>query len=360
MASYPAKDFGCHFTHKAILQIISLRVFVYKQLIWRRRIFMPTLLELVNGKNYFTANRVIGKILGNNTAIFLNELVDVYDLFNKQEQLVNKEGSDGWFYWSSQKVQERTNLSPYQQRSCIKKLIYEQIIKYHICPYTSQRYFYIDKAYLCVLISKDEKRDKIIQKSVGDSSSSRPRLKSLKTGGLSSFTPIMDKEPISMNLDHEPEKDNVSHAATQKKYKTLDPAKRYRLDEQQAETLKWLQSLGLAVQIQTLCYWAKTYSFERLSDVYRETCRRRPENFGKYINKLLTTKAIVRTPDAAECAKVAEDYKAATNWFALKIGSKYVTFDLGKSKEEIPLAQKPEDFLRQLIEKHKLITTNRY
>lgn len=321
---------------------------------------MPTLLETVNGKDYFTANRTIGKILGNNVAIFLNELLDKYDYFSENNSLVSKDGHEGWFYLSNQKVTERTNLSRYQQQSCIKKLIHEQIIKYLICPYTSQRYFYIDKSYLCVLLAKDEKRDRLFQKSQGDVSSLSGGCKFVKGGGVSSSHPIMDKESRSMNPDDESKKDNVSHAAPQKKYKTLDPVKRYRLDEQQAETLKWLKDRCLQVDDGTLCHWAKTYSLERLMDVHRETCRRRPKNFAGYMNNLLMSDAIVRTPDAEECAKFAEEFKAANNWVALKIGSKYVTFDFGRSKEEISLKQKPETFARQLMEKYKILQTNRY
>jgi hypothetical protein len=170
----------------------------------------------------------------------------------------------------------------------------------------------------------------------------------------------MDKESISKNPDHESKKDNVSHAAIKKKYKTLDPVKRYGLDEQQAETYRWLKDKRLQTDDGTLCYWAKKYSQERLENIYRETCRRRPENFSAYMGSLLLNNATVREDAAEECAKFAEDFKASNGWFALKIGTNFVSFDLGRSKEEISLKQKPESFARQLIEKYNLIKNNRY
>lgn len=325
---------------------------------------MPKLLDLLNGKNYFTVNREVGRLLGNNTAIFLGELLDKYDYFSENSQLCSRKDLDGWFYLSADKVTERTNLSRYQQQTCIKKLIKEGIISYTICPFTSQRYFFVNKPGLCVLLAKDESRDKLFKESTphvkidnGGSSLSRQGA-SYSQQGSSNSPPIKDKETRVKNPEEK--KDIVSQIALQSKYKTLNVAKRFGAHGQSEQTFLWLKDKGLQTDDGTLCYWAKTYSLERLSDVYRETCRRTPANYGAYMRTLLNKEAVISFVDPTECAQFAIDFKNANNWASLKIGKNYVTFDYGRSKEEISLRQTPENFGRQLVEKYQQIKQNRY
>jgi hypothetical protein len=311
---------------------------------------MQSLHQLVNGSNYFTGNRSIAKLLGNDTAIFLSELLDKYDFYEQQKKLVNKNDLDGWFFISNRDMTERTNLSRYRQQICIKKLIYEQVIRYYIDPGNSFRYFYIDKAALCVLLAKDEKRDKELDK-----------LENKFGGGVNPHKGDVNSSQHRKPRSETPKgiKDIVLPKRASFKTKTPEqPTKKFKLDAQQIEVFNCLKDLMPNENEGTLCYWAKTYSFERLMEVHRDACRLPRTNFGGYMNALLKRNAFVRSDDAVECAKFAEDFKAAHGWGDLKITTNFVSFNLGSSTVDIPLRQKPETFATQLMEKYK--STIRY
>jgi len=76
------------------------------------------LFKLLNGNNYLTFNREMAREIGINASIFLSELLDKFEYFQKQGVL--KE--DGWFYLTIESAEERTTLGRDAQDGAIKKL----------------------------------------------------------------------------------------------------------------------------------------------------------------------------------------------------------------------------------------------
>jgi len=128
--------------------------------------------------------------------------------------------------------------------------------------------------------------------------------------------------------------------------------KKFRLNESQLVTLKFLQSLDLDTGDPTLRWWSKNYSIERLKLVYAEAVKRKPRSIGAYINKLLKKDAVVTVGRVEENRKFSEEYKKSNNWRALEIKQKYALIHVDNTTIEIDFNMPTSDFIIYLMSKH--------
>lgn len=134
---------------------------------------------------------------------------------------------------------------------------------------------------------------------------------------------------------------------------TLDAKRRWKLTDEQWEHVEYLKKEGVDSDDKTLCYWAKTYSFERLYDVLQAAKSKPRKSLGAFMNKLLKDEAILENSTVKSNAEFAKDYADSHGWNQLKIGKKYVTIDFGRDTLEISLNLPCSDFIRMLMEKHE-------
>lgn len=99
-----------------------------------------SLLSLIASDNYIPVNRNLIKAFGLEEAIILGELCSQYNLWEKEDKLV-----DDMFYCTVDKLEEKTTLSEYQQRKAIRNLENKGVIRTELKGIPATRYFYIDE-----------------------------------------------------------------------------------------------------------------------------------------------------------------------------------------------------------------------
>lgn len=129
----------------------------------------------------------------------------------------------------------------------------------------------------------------------------------------------------------------------------VPPIRRWKLDEEQAVAFEWLKSEKINTDENILCYWAKTYTIERLIDVVdyaRKTCK---TNLGGLINSLLYNKTQIPDRVSEQNRSFIKDFIKTNIWKAVTILERYVKIALKSgSDEEIPYNLEPEDFRRKI------------
>lgn len=135
------------------------------------------------------------------------------------------------------------------------------------------------------------------------------------------------------------------------KGKTLDIAKRFKLTDSQIEAFEYLKGKKIDSDDETLCYWAKSFSLERLIDVYEETKIQgdKVKSIGKYMRKLLKCNANVSKSHAIANKEFAEFYIQMHKIGNMKILKKYVKIYSGASIIELEFTMPKDDFQRSLI-----------
>ena len=114
-----------------------------------------SLLNLVASDNYIPVNIDLIRLFGLEEAIILGELCSQYNLWEKEDRLI-----DGMFYCTVNKLEERTTLSEYQQRTAIKNLESKGVIKTELKGIPATRYFYIDENKLFNFLSTSSRKIK--------------------------------------------------------------------------------------------------------------------------------------------------------------------------------------------------------
>lgn len=117
-------------------------------------------------------------------------------------------------------------------------------------------------------------------------------------------------------------------------------------DESRA-VLDWLKKKGIDTSEATLSYWSRTYSLERLDEVYREAIARKPRSIGAYMQMLLKGKKIVCTGRIAVNVEFLRCTQDMYNLTDLKIYKKYAIL----GAHEINLDMDPTEFARYLMQK---------
>jgi hypothetical protein len=139
---------------------------------------------------------------------------------------------------------------------------------------------------------------------------------------------------------------------------------RFKLGAEQAETYHWLKTQNLNCDDNTLNYWARTYSYERLRNVIQYVQTKQSKgwiirNIGGWIQNALKKDITVinSTTELNKC--VAKEFSLTHKWFELKFYELYIR-DLF-TNEEVSLAINPNDFkyaLQGMYRRNSLKKTN--
>ena len=96
-------------------------------------------LQLIASSSFLTVNMAIAKRVGNDAAILLAELASSQVYFESNGML-----TDGMFFETVELIEDRTNLTKYQQAKAVKVLEETGILKTKLKGIPAKRYFFVD------------------------------------------------------------------------------------------------------------------------------------------------------------------------------------------------------------------------
>jgi len=135
-----------------------------------------------------------------------------------------------------------------------------------------------------------------------------------------------------------------------KKEKTLDVQKRWKLTDYQFDSFNWLKSQNIDADDKKLCFWAKSYTLQRLIDVYNESIHNKARSLRMYMGKLLEENKVVFNSNIQANIQFAKDFSIENGWASFRILKKYVTFQIGSNKQDIDLNFDPPIFMQLLFD----------
>lgn len=112
------------------------------------------LIQLIASSNFLTFNICIAKEVGNDAAILLAELSSSQIYFERQGML-----TDGWFFETVEQIEERTNLSKYQQSKAVKRLEEVGILKTRMMGIPAKRFFLVDGDKILALVDRKKSKN---------------------------------------------------------------------------------------------------------------------------------------------------------------------------------------------------------
>ena len=110
-------------------------------------------LQLIASSSFLTVTMAIAKQVGNDAAILLAELASSQVYFENNGML-----TDGMFFETVELIEDRTNLTKYQQAKAVKVLEESGILKTKLKGIPAKRYFYVDGEKILGLV--DHKKSK--------------------------------------------------------------------------------------------------------------------------------------------------------------------------------------------------------
>ena len=110
-------------------------------------------LQLIASSSFLTVNMAIAKQVGNDAAILLAELASSQVYFENNGML-----TDGMFFETVELIEDRTNLTKYQQAKAVKVLEESGILRTKLKGIPAKRYFFVDGEKIVELV--DHKKSK--------------------------------------------------------------------------------------------------------------------------------------------------------------------------------------------------------
>ena len=110
-------------------------------------------LQLIASSSFLTVNMAIAKRVGNDAAILLAELASSQVYFENNGML-----TDGMFFETVELIEDRTNLTKYQQSKAVKVLEESGVLKTKLKGIPAKRYFFVDGEKIADLV--DYKKSK--------------------------------------------------------------------------------------------------------------------------------------------------------------------------------------------------------
>jgi len=173
--------------------------------------------------------------------------------------------------------------------------------------------------------------------------------------------PSVKKEPTKQRL---PKKDSSYRRVNEEESLTSDKNQKKKsfgqnknfqgkakFTEEQKVAYDWLRSLGINTDDDTLSWWARTYSLERLDSVYRES--KNKSSVGAYMNTLLRKGSIVSSGRIEINKEYCEAFKFLNKWSLLEVYKKYAKVSRGSMSEEITFDMEPSMFREYLERKYE-------
>lgn len=111
------------------------------------------MLQLIASSSFLTVNMAIAKQVGNDAAILLAELASSQVYFENNGML-----TDGMFFETVELIEDRTNLTKYQQAKAVRVLEESGILRTKLKGIPAKRYFFVDGEKIIDLV--DHKKSK--------------------------------------------------------------------------------------------------------------------------------------------------------------------------------------------------------
>jgi hypothetical protein len=134
------------------------------------------------------------------------------------------------------------------------------------------------------------------------------------------------------------------------KDKSLNQNK-FRLNQEQEKVFNWLKEQDLNTDDNTLNYWCRTYSANRLKEVIQFAQKRQRtgqeiRNLGGWIHKLLLTGLAVENDECVRNRNIAKNFANTHKWKELSIYEKYIKDEV--TNDDLPLTMNENEFTRNL------------
>jgi hypothetical protein len=125
----------------------------------------------------------------------------------------------------------------------------------------------------------------------------------------------------------------------------------FNLKPEQLKIYAWLKDQNLNTDENTLNYWARTYSAERLQEVVnfaklRTKKGQKIRNIGGWIHKFLLSNLPVLNDVSKQNLKFAQQFIKENNWVNVKIYEKYLKDEI--TGDDLPLTLAQETFERAI------------
>lgn len=166
---------------------------------------MNPILELLRADGSIIINKALARNIGNDCAIMFSELISKYNYFKERGTTTN----DDYFFNTIEDMQYDTNLTEYQQRKTIKKLVEFGLVETKVKGLPATRYFKICQEesviaqFLKNLRTRPLKNKEFdTEKLKGNNTNPTILKKDNENGGLSDdkrtsySTPLYDKEEV--------------------------------------------------------------------------------------------------------------------------------------------------------------------
>lgn len=163
-------------------------------------------------------------------------------------------------------------------------------------------------------------------------------------------TTLVNENKYSLPLNESPDVHVFMSNFKQISSTCSDLTRKYRLTDGETEIYHWLESKNLGARPQDLSWWAKTVDKQRLQDVITYAIKMKPQNLGKYINRLLKQQAKVDTTNSEKNRIWLQQAKKDLG-INVKINKQYAILENGT---EIDLHMPHDDFTRHLTDKLQL------
>jgi hypothetical protein len=127
--------------------------------------------------------------------------------------------------------------------------------------------------------------------------------------------------------------------------------RRFPLKKEQQPVFDWLKGQGLDTDDDTLCYWVRTYSPDKLQTAvkFMHHEAQRGVQFrtrGGFVRNVLEGKISPVTDTCLENKVFVKDFMDANNWRDLEIHEKYVICP--RTQKEVPLSLEPMQFINAI------------
>lgn len=114
-----------------------------------------TILNLISTNNYIVFNTTLAKELGLHETLLLGALATQQDYWGRE----NKVDDDGYFFMTQDEIENRTTLSPYQQRVAISNLEGRNLIHTKMKGLPAKKYYLIDVKELNKLVLNQDVKE---------------------------------------------------------------------------------------------------------------------------------------------------------------------------------------------------------
>lgn len=131
-----------------------------------------SILKLISSDAFITLNKEIIKAVGLEEAIMLGELASEYDYWQKRQGLTD----DGYFFSTVENVEDKTTLSDYKQRRCLKNLQELGLVSVSVRGIPAKRYIKLDEQNITnIFKSKESKNLRASSKEIQELELEKPK-----------------------------------------------------------------------------------------------------------------------------------------------------------------------------------------